>query len=182
MSSPCEILHATISQFQSRILFEGNEEHATLQDRLRKISKFLSKNITSDGVWITTWEGGDLKWLCKKVGMSGNFATHDQCLWCEVPRNQLASLQTFPARTLNSIRILAHMPPIADDGTSAFPFTCGCCNKQFLSAEHCAAESLSSELIKTYPSLHKGVLWHKGPVTATPIDHMVPCVLHMRLR
>ena len=147
----------------------------------KKISDFLMKHITSD-VWITAWEGGDLKWLCKKAGLSGNFATHDQCLWCEVPRNQLASLAKFPERTVNSIRVLAHMPPFGPDGEPSFPFTCDCCSKAFESAEQCDAEALSPDVIKSYPTIHKGVLWHKGPTSSTPINQMVPCVLHMRLR
>ena len=179
--TPSEFLTVHCTLFESRILFEGNEEHATLEDRLKKINEFLSKHITSDGVWITAWEGGDLKWLCKKAGLSGNFATHDQCLWCEVPRNQLVSLNKYPERTVNSIRVLAHMPPL-EDGMPVFPFTCECCSKTFESVEQCAEEIFSPDVLKSYPTLHKGVLWHKGPVSTTPINQMVPCVLHMRLR
>ena len=149
---------------------------------MKSITEFLSRHITSDGVWITGWEGGDLKWLCKKAGLSGNFATHDQCLWCEVPRNQLGSLKRYPERTVNSIRVLAHMHPLAEDGTLIYPFTCECCQKTFESEDDCAAEILSPDVIKSYPTIHKGVLWHKGPITSTPINRMVPCVLHMRLR
>ena len=143
---------------------------------------FLDGGITSNGTRITPWEGGDLKYNNLKSGMSGNFATHDQCLWCFVPRSELCSLTSFDARTVNSIRVLAHLPPLGIDGEPTFPFSCPICQAVYTTQQQVDSESLNPEQLKTFPSLHKGVMWQQGPCTNTPIDHIVPCVLHMRLR
>ena len=128
------------------------------------------------------WEGGDLKYLCRKNGMSGNFATHDQCLWCYVPRSQLCSLNAYPARTVNENRKYAHLPPLLPNGTKLFPFTCPGCDVTYFNEIECLDEILTPAQVKSFPTIHKGVRWHEAPLSSTPISHMVPCVLHMRLR
>ena len=52
----------------------------------------------------------------------------------------------------------------------------------FENAEAHAKEHLSEAQGKMFPTIHKGCMWHRAPCTTTEIDHMVPCVLHMRLR
>ena len=172
-----------LSTSSSRILFEGEETNESLQSKLKDLKSFLDRGETVDGTKFPPWEGGDLKCSNRKsLGMSGNFATTDQCLWCFVPRSQLCSLQAYPERTLNSIRVLAHLPPLQSDGKPSFPFSCDCCDSTYTTQAQVDAESLNPEQIKAFPSLHKGVMWQQGPCTNTPIDHIVPCVLHMRLR
>ena len=166
----------------SRILLEGDEEHDVLHPRLAELKAFLDGGVTSEGTRFTPWETGDLKWNSRKGGMSGNFATHDQCLWCTVPRSKLSSLDRFAARTVESNRVLAHFPPVGLDGVAVFPFACGVCNKTFHSQESVEKEILSPAQLQIFPTLHKGVMWHQAPCTSTPIEKIVPCVLHMRLR
>lgn len=163
-------------------MYEGEEDHEVLKVRLKNINDFLCRGRTSDGTRCTVWEGGDLKWLCRKAGLSGNFATHDHCLWCYVPRSQLASLEVFPARTIASNRRYAHLPPLLEDDTAVFPFTCDACHITFNNAESVEAEALSETQLKEFPTIHKGLKWHQAALSPTPIANMVPCVLHMRLR
>ena len=166
----------------SRILFEGEETNETLKLKLKDLKAFLDRGETIDGTKITAWEGGDLKYSNRKIGMSRNFATTDQCLWCFVPRSEMCSLTVYPERTLNLIRVLGHLPPLQSDGNPSFPFTCTCCDTTYTTQAQVDAESLNPEQVKAFPSLHKGVMWHQGSGTNTRIDHIVPCVLHMRLR
>ena len=166
----------------SRILFEGEEEHSVLLSRLAELTKYLNGGVTSEGTRFTPWEGGDLKWNNRKAGMSGNFATHDQCLWCFVPRSKLSSLQRYDERTINSNRILAHLPPLNESGSAVFPFKCDDCGKMFNSQAGVDKESLTPEQKKVFPTIHKGVMWQQAPCTSTPFANVVPCVLHMRLR
>ena len=151
--------------------------------RFAKLTAFLKTHQTSGGTTLTIWEGGDLKYLCLKLGLSGNFATHDMCLWCEVSRTKLSSLTPSPPRTINGIRTNAHLPPIDNEGNEMWPFTCSCCQSTF-TKENYNDEDLSNspDLLKEYPTIHKGCMWHQAPCTTTEIDFMVPCVLHMRLR
>ena len=151
--------------------------------RFANLNAFLQTRVTSGGTKLSIWEGGDLKYLSLKAGLSGNFATHDMCLWCEVSRTKLSSLTPSPLRTINSIRINAHLPPIDTNGNHVWPFTCECCDSTF-TEENYNDEDLSNfpDLLKEYPTLHKGCMWHQAPCTSTEIDFMVPCVLHMRLR
>ena len=163
------------------MLFEGEEDHKTLAHKFEVLKKYLDGGVTSAGTRFTPWEGGDLKYNNRKSGLSGNFATHDQCLWCMVPRSSLVSLTPFAARTFNSTRVLAHLPPLVD-GDPQFPFTCECCSSTYATQAQVDAESLNSEQQKMFPTLHHGVMWQQGPATTTPFDRIVPCVLHMRLR
>ena len=160
------------------MLFDGEEENETLAPKFKDLAKFLDKGVTSAGTRLTPWEGGDLKWSNRIKGMSGNFATQDQCLWCLVPRHLLASLTPYPARTLNLIRVHAHLPPLGPDGESCFPFTCEHCQSTYNFQSQVDNEALTAEQIKVYSSIHKGVMWHQGPLTNTPIDHIVPCAPH----
>ena len=114
--------------------------------------------------------------------MSGNFSVHDQCLWCVVPRSKLSSLHSYAPRTLNSNRILAHLPPLASDGTATFPFHCEVCSKTFHNQQAVNDEKLTPAQLTLFPKIHKGVLWQHSPCTSTPITNIIPCVLHMRLR
>ena len=164
------------------MLYEGSEDYETLRARFERIDTFLKCGCASSNCKITAWEGGDLKYLCLKCGLSGNFAIHDQCLWCEVLRAKLGSLDISTPRTLNSIRVNAHLPPLDEIGTPMWPFDCPSCGIRFNSPDHHALEVLTPQMVKSFPSTHKGCMWHQGPSTATEIDHMVPCVLHMRLR
>ena len=165
-----------------RMLYEGGEDHETLASRFESINEFLKSGKLSNGTIIFVWEGGDLKYLCLKCGLSGNFATHDQCLWCEVPRGDLCSLIPAKPRTINSIRILSHLPPLDQNGKAVWPFTCPGCSIVFSSESEHAKEQLSEDQRKMFPTIHIGCMWHRAPCTTTPIDRMVPCVLHMRLR
>ena len=99
------------------MLYEGGEDYTTMSARFEKIDAFLKCGFTSSGCKVIAWEGGDLKYLCLKCGLSGNFAIHDQCLWCEVLRSKLGSLEISVPRTLNSIRVNAHLPPLDENGT-----------------------------------------------------------------
>ena len=125
------------------MLYEGGEDHETLLDRFADLNSFLNLRITTDGTYIYVWEGGDLKYLCLKAGLSGNFATHDMCLWCLVSREDLSSLETSPARTTRTIRLSAHLPPLDEHGNAMWPFTCPNCDICFLNAEQHALESLT---------------------------------------
>ena len=165
-----------------RILFEGGEDHETLKARFARVNEFLKKATEAGRIKWITWEGGDLKYLCLKVGLSGNFKTHDQCLWCEVPRNKLCSLEKSTPRTINSIRVNAHLPPLSAAGDPIWPFTCPCCHIVFSNATQHALECLTSSQLNSFGSIHKGGVWHLAPCTTTEISFMVPCVLHMRLR
>ena len=164
------------------MLFEGGEDHQTLKARFARVSDFLKKAAEAGKIRCISWEGGDLKYLCLKVGLSGNFKSHDQCLWCEVLRNNLCSLEKSTPRTINSIRVNAHLPPLTPEGVSIWPFTCPCCHIVFSNATQHALESLSPNQLSFFGSIHKGGVWHQAPCTTTEIAFMVPCVLHMRLR
>ena len=164
------------------MLYEGGEDYATLSARFCRLNDFLKSGVTSNATLAAVWEGGDLKYLCLKAGLSGNFKSHDQCLWCEVPRTKLGSLESFPPRTVTSIRLNAHLPPLDLNGDPLWPFTCPSCKIVFQSQSHHALEVLSLEQQKEFPSFHKGCVWHQSPCTTTEIKFMVPCVLHMRLR
>ena len=164
------------------MLYEGGEDHDTLTNRFQHINMFLKAGILSNGTVTTVWEGGDLKYLCLKIGLSGNFASHDQCLWCEVKCNNLCTLLPSAPRTIDSIRILAHLPPLDCNGRSMWPFTCPGCNISFVDEDHHKLEQLSAKQISAFPAIHRGCMWHHAPCTTVPIDHIVPCVLHMRLR
>ena len=164
------------------MLYEGGEDHPTLMKRFADINSFLKCNGKCCGYRVCAWEGGDLKYLCLKCGLSGNFLHHDMCLWCEVPRAELSSLNSYPARTINSIRVNAHLPPLDELGHPVWPFTCPGCDIVFLNEYQQLAEVLSAQSQKEFPSIHKGSCWHRAPCTTTPIDRIVPCVLHMRLR
>ena len=103
------------------------------------------------------------------------------CLWCLVSRTKLGSLEPAPLRTINSIRIYAHLPSLDSDGKEVWPFKCPSCAIMFTKTNH-HLEILSEEMLKQFPSTHKGCMWHQSPLTTTEISFMVPCVLHMRLR
>ena len=168
--------------YSSRILLEGEEDHEILHPALSQLRLYLDGGVTSEGTRFTVWETGDLKWNSRKGGMSGNFAIHDQCLWCAVPRSKLGSLDSHPLRTTNSNRVLAHLPPIGPGGLALFPFKCNACNKSFRDQHDVDKEVLAPPQIQVFAKIHNGVMWHQAPCTSTPISNIVPCVLHMRLR
>ena len=162
-------------------MFEGKEDFSVLQAHFAKLNVFLKLGKTSKGTFVSVWEGGDLKYLVLKCGLSGNFAHHDMCLWCHASRKNLGSLESSPPRTISTIRVRAHLPPLNPDGSEQWPFTCPCCKIKFTQANH-ALEKLSEDMLRVFPSTHQGCVWHQAPCTTTEIDFMVPCVLHMRLR
>ena len=165
------------------MLYEGGEDHPTLKARFEALNAFLKLGKTSAGTTFSPWEGGDLKYLCLKGGLSANFATHDMCLWCIVDRRQLGSLIPSLRRSVNLIRMNSHLPPLeSDTGEPIFPFTCPGCESVFDSPAHQSQENLTESERKQFPSIHSGSVWHQAPCTSTEMDHMVPCVLHMRLR
>ena len=151
-------------------------------DRFTDLNAFLANGRTLDGTCFCVWEGGDLKYLCVKAGLSANFKTHDMCLWCLVKRGHLVSLDVSAPRTINSIRESAHLPPLDATGEPVWPFTCPHCDICFTEEAAHALETMNEAQLKEFPSLHAGCMWHRAPCTTTTIDHMVPCVLHMRLR
>ena len=73
------------------------------------------------------------------------------------------------------------MPPHDKDGREQYPFRCPHCNIKFSRPEQQAAEQKSAAALKEHPILHKGVMWHQGPISVCEPWFLVLCVLHMKL-
>ena len=73
------------------------------------------------------------------------------------------------------------MPPLDKEGREQFPFRCPHCSTKFSSAEQQRVEIKTDAARKEHPVLHKGVMWHEGPISVCEPWFLVLCILHMKL-
>ena len=121
-------------------------------------------------------------WLAKMKALTADFAHGDTCVWCEVPRDKLGSLEKFPLRTPSRERAAAHLPPLIN-GIPQFPFSSPVCGLTFKAEKNWEREAriMTDEAKqKAYKKSHRGYVWRRQRLGAD-VFHTIMCILHMRL-
>ncbi|KAK3253915.1 hypothetical protein CYMTET_36855 [Cymbomonas tetramitiformis] len=170
---------------QSVLVFEGKEAYQEVKDALERLLQELD-NIKIQGIQVddTVYVlkikgGGDMKWINMMLGLATCSHTYC-CSYCEGAKDELHEKKEFKLRTTTTLLEGAHLyhPGMM------FPWQCPYCSKCFQTKEEMQNEPAPTSEKKRleFQLLHKGVMFHRGPILDIAPEDYVADVLHFALR